>query len=161
MQESDELLRRLSDAGVAFVVVGGVAAIAHGAQRMTQDLDIVAPFNSDNMQRLLAAVRDVHPRNATRPDLGEIMATPEELAQYRNLYLVTDIGRLDVLGELPPVGHYPQAAANALQVDLFGHRYAILGLDDLIRIKRSIGRPKDQEVAAELEAIRERLARPL
>jgi len=157
MQESDELLRRLLRNGVEFVIVGGLAAIAHGAQRMTQDLDITAAFTSENMARLLAALRDVHPRNATRPDLGELKASPEELARYRNLYLLTDIGRLDVLGELPPIGGYAEALVHALKVEIFGSACAVLGLEDLIRIKRSLARPKDQEVAAELEMIRERL----
>ncbi len=157
MQETDELLRRLGRARVEFVVVGGLAAIAHGARRTTQDLDITAAFTPENMSRLLAALADVHPRNATRPDLGEIRATPEELAGYRNLYLLTDIGRLDVLGELPPIGGYAEAAVHALRVELFGSSCAILGLDDLIAIKRSLARPKDQEVVAELEMIRERL----
>lgn len=157
MQESDELLRRLGAAGVEFVVVGGLAAVAHGASRMTIDLDIAAAFTPDNMARLLAALRDVRPRYATRPDLGEVTASPEELARYRNLYLVTDIGRLDVLGELPPIGGYREATTNAVNVDLMGHPCKILGIDDLIRIKRSIARAKDLEVAAELEAIRERL----
>ena len=157
MQETDELLRRLGRAGVEFVVVGGLAAIAHGAQRTTQDLDIAAAFTPENMSRLLVALADVHPRNATRPDLGEIRATPEELAGYRNLYLVTDIGRLDVLGELPPIGGYAEAAANALRVVVFGSPCAILGLEDLIAIRRSLARPKDQEAVAELEMIRERL----
>jgi len=157
VQESDELLRRLSEGGVEFVIVGGLAAIAHGAQRMTNDVDIAAAFTPENMARLLAALHDVHPRNAVRPDLGDIQASPEELSRFRNLDIVTDIGRLDVLGELPPIGRYADALANSVQIELFGHTCAILGLDDLIRIKQSLARPKDQEVAAELMAIRERL----
>lgn len=159
MQETDELLRRLIRGGVEFVVVGGLAAVAHGARRMTLDLDITAAFTPENMARLLAALHDVHPRNATRPELGEIRATPDELARYRNIYLVTDIGKLDVLGELPPIGGYAEAAAHALRVNLFGSSCAILGLDDLIRIKRSLARPKDQEVVAELEMIRDQSRR--
>jgi len=155
VQESVELLRRLSEGGVEFVIVGGLAAIAHGSQRMTNDVDIAAAFTPENMARLLTALRDVHPRNAVRPDLGEIQASPEDLAKFRNLYLATDIGRLDVLGELPPIGRYADALANAVRIDLFGYPCSILGLDDLIRIKQSLTRPKDLEVAAELIAIRE------
>ncbi len=157
-QSNDKLLRCLIDGGVDFVIVGGIAAIAHGALRTTLDLDIVAAFNRDNMDRLLRALRDFHPRNSARPDLGELRATPEELAGYRNLYLTTDVGELDVLGELPPVGGYAEAAASAIQVELFGKRCAILGLDHLIAIKEFLGRPKDQEALRELRAIRERLA---
>lgn len=157
MQRSDELLRRLIDRGVEFVVVGGLAAIAHGSQRMTQDLDIVAAFTEDNLRRLMAALAEVHPRNAARPDLGEIQATPVELARFRNLYLRTDIGHLDVLGELPPLGGYADAVHTSIQVPIFGRSCPILGLDALIQVKESLDRSKDREVAAELRAIRDRI----
>lgn len=156
-QSNDRLLRCLVDGGVDFVIVGGIAAIAHGALRTTLDLDIVAAFNRDNMDRLLRALRELHPRNAARPDLGELQTTAEELARYRNLYLLTDSGELDVLGELPPVGGYAEAAAGAVHVELFGKRCAVLGLDHLIAIKEFLGRPKDQEALRELRAIRARL----
>jgi hypothetical protein len=156
-QSNAELLRRLVDAGVEFVIIGGFAAIAHGARRTTLDLDIVAAFTPDNMRRLLAALRDVHPRNSARPDLGEIQASPEELARYRNLFMATDIGDLDVLGELPPVGRYAEAAASAVRVELFGRACEILGLDHLIAIKEHLGRQKDLEVLRELRVIREQL----
>lgn len=156
-QFNDKLLRLLIDGGVDFVIVGGIAAIAHGALRTTLDLDVVAAFNPENMTRLLAALHEVHPRNAARPDLGEIQATAEELARYRKIYLVTDVGELDVLGELPPIGGYAEAAATAEQFDLFGKECAVLGLDQLIAIKEHLGRAKDLEALCELRAIRERL----
>lgn len=156
-QFNDKLLRLLIDGGVDFVIVGGIAAIAHGALRTTLDLDVVAAFNHENMGRLLAALHEVHPRNAARPDLGEIEATAEELARYRNLYLVTDVGELDVLGELPPIGGYAEAAETAVRFELFGKECAVLGLDQLIAIKEHLGRAKDLEALRELRAIRERL----
>lgn len=156
-QSNDKLLRLLIDGGVEFVIVGGIAAIAHGALRTTLDLDIVAAFSHENMARLLRALREVHPRNAARPDLGEIQVTAEELAKYRNLYLVTDVGELDVLGELPPIGGYAEAAAGAVRFELFGEECAVLGLDQLIAIKEYLGRSKDLEALRELEVIRERL----
>lgn len=154
-QSNAELLRRLLDAGVDFVIVGGWAAIAHGARRTTLDLDVVAAFDRDNMARLLDALKDTHPRNAARPDLGELTASPEELARYRNLYLTTDFGELDVLGELPPVGGYAEAAAGAVKVELFGRACAILGIDHVIAIKEYLGRPKDHEALRELRALRD------
>lgn len=155
-QSNAELLRRLLDAGVDFVIVGGWAAIAHGARRSTLDLDIVAAFNRENMARLLAALADTHPRNSARPDLGELVASPEELARYRNLYLTTDFGELDVLGELPPVGGYSEAAASAVEVEMFGRTCPILAIEHIIAIKEFLGRPKDHEALRELRELRDK-----
>lgn len=152
-----QLLSRLIAADVEFVLIGGVAAAVHGSDQMTRDLDILAVFSPDNMARLLGAVRDLHPHNSARPDLGELRATPEELARYRNLYLATDLGRLDVLGEIPPLSGYPEVAAEAAQTQLFGATCKVIALDHLITIKESVARPKDLLVAAELRAIRDRL----
>jgi len=156
-QQNAELIRRLAAAEVAFVIVGGIAAAAHGGSRVTFDLDIVAPFTADNMARLLAALRDVHPRYVTRPDLA-VEATAEELGRYRNLYLLTDIGRLDVLGELPPLGGYTEAAATAIHATVVGVPCRVIGLDALITIKESVGREQDKIDVRMLREIRKRRA---
>lgn len=153
----EQLLAVLLASGVEFVLVGGVAAAVHGSEQLTKDLDVFAVFTVENMTRLLAALRPLHPRNAARPDLGELTADPAELARYRNLYLLTDLGRLDVLGELPPLGGYAEVEAGADRVELFGATCKVLGLDQLIAIKEAVARPKDLLVAAELKAIRDRL----
>lgn len=157
MQDTPDLLQRLLAAGFEFVIVGGVAAAVHGSARNTDDLDIAAVFTPDNMARLLAALRPLRPRNAARPDLGELDSTPEQLARYRNLYLVTDSGRLDILGEVPPLASVSEIATAADQVQFLGATCKVISLDHLITVKEAVGRPKDLLVAAELRAIRERL----
>jgi hypothetical protein len=157
MQDTPDLLQRLLAAGFDFVLVGGVAAAVHGSAYNTDDLDVLTTFTQDNMTRLLAAVMPLRPRHLTRPDLGEIDVTPAELTRYRNLYLVTDSGRLDILGEVPPVGRYAEVAATATPTPMFGASCKVIALDDLIRIKETVARPKDLLVAAELKAIRDRL----
>ena len=56
MQRTPELLRLLLEAGVEFVLIGGVAAIAHGASTFTLDCDITASFSESNLARLLATL---------------------------------------------------------------------------------------------------------
>jgi hypothetical protein len=139
------------------VIVGGVAAAVHGSARHTDDLDVAAVFTPDNMARLLAALRPLRPRNATRPDLGELDTTPEQLARHRNLYLVTDSGRLDILGEIPPIASVAEIDDAAERIEFLGATCKVIALDHLITIKESVARPKDLLVAAELRAIRDRL----
>lgn len=67
-QDNEGLLREMLAAGFEFAIVGGVAAVLHGATRMTVDLDVLAPFTEANLQRLLDALAPHDPRHATRPD---------------------------------------------------------------------------------------------
>lgn len=152
-QRNLALLERLTDAGVEFCIVGGVAAVLHGATRMTVDLDIAVPFDQPNLTRLLTALADLDPRHATRPELRVIDDPIERLLAFRMLLLETDWGRLDVLREVTPLGLYP--ALKTIEVDVGPRRCKILSLDDLIAVKRSLTRPQDVEVALQLEAIRD------
>ncbi|MEW5741302.1 MAG: hypothetical protein AB1938_20435 [Myxococcota bacterium] len=157
MQNTPELLRRLLDAGFEFVVVGGVAAIAHGSASFTVDFDVVASLTVENCRLLLKALDGLEPRFYQTPGRPPMRRTAEELAQFKNVYLDTTLGRIDVLGSLPPVGTFADVARRALTVQLFGHSCRIVSLDDLITVKAHVGRPKDKQVELELRAIRERM----
>lgn len=113
MQQTPALLRVLVDAGVEFVIIGGVAAIAYGSATFTQDFDITAAFTEDNLARLLKALAPFHPRYALAVPKRPVTESPAELAANRNLYLLTDLGRLEVLSEVVPVGPYVEVAARA------------------------------------------------
>ena len=150
------LLEALLDADVEFVVVGGTAALVHGAATPTDDLDVAAPLTVENIERLLSALRPLRPRHVTRPDLGEVWQTPEELSRFRLLLLETDLGRLDVLAEIEPLGGIGDL--QTINVELVPNRpVRVLSLDQLIQVKAHLGRPKDKIVEAELRAIRDLL----
>src|SRR5579863_3622347 len=95
------LLRALSAARVEFAVVGGVAAVLHGAATATYDLDILMPFTVENCEHLLAAIQPLQPRFSDTVARPPLRLSAQELAAFKNLYLSTDLGRLDVLGSLP------------------------------------------------------------
>jgi predicted nucleotidyltransferase len=152
-QRSDDLLTLLQDAGFEFVVVGGVAAIAHGATRSTRDLDVVAPFTPANLQRLLDALGPHAPKHLTRPDLGVVSQTAAELSAHRLLLLVSDLGRLDVLREVPPIGAHDDLETVEMEL-VAGRRFRVISLDQLIAIKAALTRPQDKDVERDLRAIR-------
>ena len=56
------ILRRLVDAGVDFVLIGGSAAIAHGSAVTTGDVDICASLDHENAVRIIRAFHGAHPR---------------------------------------------------------------------------------------------------
>jgi predicted nucleotidyltransferase len=153
------LLGALQDAGVEFCVIGGVAAIAHGALTPTQDLDVAAPMTVENLSRLLAALAPYHPKHATRPDLGVITASAQELTHFRLLLLDTDLGRLDVLKTVEPIGEFDQLHMSELSL-VSDQLVRVITLDQLIEVKAHLRRPKDKIVESELRAIRDRLHDP-
>jgi predicted nucleotidyltransferase len=155
-QKSPELLRVLLEAGVDFVLVGGVAAIAHGSATFTLDMDVVAPLTAENCERILRALGPYSPRFYQTPGSPRVTRTAKELSEFRNLYFDTTLGRIDLLGSLPPIGSYEKVASRAQATDVFGRACKIIHLDDLIEVKAFVGRPKDKMVELELRAIRTR-----
>ena len=69
--------------------------------------------------------------------------------------MITDIGDIDLLGEVKGVGTYSDLIKNAVTVTLWSMSIEIISLDELIISKRAAGRPKDLLVIPELETLRE------
>jgi len=156
---SAELLRRMVEHQVEFVVVGGVAAVALGSAMNTDDLDVAFPFTEENLRRLFAALEGLHPLYYMTLDKRPVREAPDQLVSFKNLYLATDVGRLDLLGSVPPVGDYERIASHAEKLTVFDLEVRVIALEDLITVKAHVGRPKDRHVELELRAIRELRAR--
>jgi hypothetical protein len=149
------MLAGLVQAHVKFVVVGGVAGALHGAERVTNDLDIVYDaLDQANVRSLadLLATWEAYPREVER-GLPFIM-DHRTLHSAPTLTLVTREGDLDVLDRVEGVGDYAAAAKRSDLVEAFGIEFRILDLPTLIRAKRATGRPKDREALLELEVLR-------
>jgi len=155
MTDFEALLAALGEHEVAFIVVGGAAAIAHGSARLTQDLDIVYQRTEANLDRLATALAPWKPYLRGVPPGLPFVWSRSTLARGLNFTLVTSLGDIDLLGEIPGGGTYEELFPNALQLQVFGTRCLCLSLAQLIRAKRAAGRPKDLEAIAELEAIEE------
>ena len=147
------MLQGLIAARVRFVVVGGVAAAAHGSAHVTNDLDICYDSTPDNVARLAALLAgwDAYPRGVDRGlpffmDERQLRTTPL-------LTLTTREGDLDVLDRVAGVGTFADTLERSVEFDGFGVRFPVLDLPDLIRAKRAAGRPKDIAQLPELEAL--------
>ena len=151
---SIEMLRRLSDAGVDYVLIGGVAANAHGSATATDDLDVFAPLSHDNVVAIVRAFAGTNLRWRHRPDLPELTPDNPQLRGLKNMYLRCDLGQMDVLGELPEAGSYAEVRAASVEMEVQGVRCHVINLDSLISVKRTVGREKDLRVARELELLR-------
>lgn len=155
MTDFEALLQRLSDCQVEFIIVGGAAATAHGAARLTLDLDIVYRRSSDNIVRLVAALTQHHPYLRGAPPGLPFVWDARTVTQGLNFTLTTDLGDLDLLGEIIGGGKYEDLLPNSPTIRIFDRDCRCLDLDTLIRVKRAAGRPKDFDGIAELETIRE------
>jgi hypothetical protein len=148
------LLRRLVDADVDFVVIGGIAAIAHGSPQFTRDLDIAYAGDEDNLQRLGEVLVTLGARLRGVTDDVPFVPDGRTLRHTRVLTLDTPDGALDLLAEPDASGGYAQLRANAIEAAVSGVTVRIAGLEDLLAMKKAAGRPKDRVYVEELEAIR-------
>ena len=152
------LLRRLTDGGVDFVVIGGIAAIAHGSPQITRDLDVAYAGDVDNLERLGKVLVDLGATLRGVTDDVPFVPDGRTLRGTRVLTLDTPDGRLDVLAEPDGSRGYANLRANGMEITVSGVTVKVAGLEDLIAMKKAAGRPKDRIYIEELEAIR-RLSR--
>ena len=149
------ILRVLLESKVDFILVGGVAAVAHGSARATYDVDAVYDRSRENIARLAEALAPLKPYLRGAPPGLPFRWDAETIAHGLNFTLTTLLGDLDLLGEIVGGGGYRDLRRHAMALPLFGTQCLCLDLDTLIRVKRAAGRPKDLEAIAELEVLRE------
>ena len=155
MTDLGGLLGALADAGVEMIVVGGAAATAHGAARLTQDVDVVYERSPDNLQRVVAALRSHHPYPRGAPPGLPFVFDIQTLRNGGNFTLQTDLGAIDLLADITGGGSYHDLLPSTLALNAFGRMVRCLTLPKLIEVKRAAGRPKDFEAIAELEILLE------
>jgi|KBSSwiStaDraftv2_1062776.scaffolds.fasta_scaffold296051_2 hypothetical protein len=148
-------LRLLGEYRVDCVIVGGVAAAIHGSSLLTSDLDVCYARDSANLKRLAEALQSVHARLRNAPEGLPFILDAETLRRGLNFTFATDIGDLDLLGEVRGIGHFEAVVTDSVTVELFGYRFAVMDIGKLILAKRAAGRPKDLVALPELEAIQE------
>lgn len=155
MQDLKKLLKLLTHSSIEFVVVGGFAAVLHGSNQTTRDIDICILYDSDQMQALREMLAPLHPYHRMNETRESFLDTPKDLSKKQDFHLMTDWGALDVIHHIEGVGSYWDVLKNSCELELYGGKCHVISLDDLIKSKRTLGRHRDIVVAMELEAIRE------
>jgi hypothetical protein len=149
------LLKSLLDNEVEFVLIGGFASVIHGSNHVTQDLDICAVISNDQIEKIRKALKElspIHRMNLKANVSFNDRPLPDENVQ--NIYLQTDAGVLDILSSVIGVGDFNELKRNAIQFPLFGKKCLVISIDDLIKCKQSMTRPKDKIVLEELLRIK-------
>ena len=155
MAEIAQGLKLFADFKVDCVVVGGVAAGARGSSHVTYDLDVCYSRDPANLDRLAKALQSVNATLRGAPKDLPFRLDAGTLARGLNFTFETDIGSIDILGEVQGVGSYPECLEDSNVLELFDNSCRVLSLEKLIAAKRSAGRVKDLSMLPELEAILE------
>jgi hypothetical protein len=159
--DAREIFRVLNEHKVEYIVVGAFAVQTHGFVRNTVDLDIVPRPDLGNLSRLGEALGSMGAR-VFKPAQPVSVTDPRLLRGASLVPLMTDHGRLDLLNLASTAGlsaDYAAIRERALEVELDGATLAVVGLDDLIRMKKAAGREQDLADIRALTALEEDLAR--
>jgi hypothetical protein len=155
-QNDKALLTRLKEQRVKFVIIGGVCGVLHGASLVTLDLDICCRFSRENLRRIEAAVKDLHPRHRLTANKLPLELTDELCGSLKNIYINTDFGVLDCLSEVSGIGGYEKVLQRSIPHSMSYGEFRILNLDALIAAKSAAGREKDLDAVKLLRAIKEK-----
>lgn len=150
------LLRRLTEAEVDFVIVGGVAVVLQASPRFTRDLDVCYATSQQNLGRLAEVLIDL---GATLRGVDEdlpFVPDVRTLSGTQLLTLSTREGDIDLLVDPDGSPGYAALRARADRMDLDGLTVAVASIDDLIAMKRAAGRPQDLVDLESLELARRR-----
>lgn len=154
-----ELIRSLVAGRVEFIIVGGAAAIAHGASRLTEDLDLVYRRNQQNVETIINSLAPFAPYLRGAPADLPFKWEAETIWSGFNFTLTTSLGPLDLLADITLGGTYEDLLPYTVTLDVFDCKCLCLGLERLIEVRHAAGRPKDFEAIAELQALLEERSR--
>lgn len=145
--DATRLLGALDQAGVRFLVIGGVACVLHGAPYQTVDCDVTPEESDDNLARLSTALDELGARIWTGDDGGlEFRHDAQSLKDARTWNLITRHGLLDISFEPDGTAGYPELIKRAVFVEVDGVRFAVASLDDVVVSKQAAAREKDLRV---------------
>jgi predicted nucleotidyltransferase len=151
-------VRKFHEAGIRFVLIGGLALRAHGSNYLTTDADFAYAIEPDNLERLAAFLPTIHARVLGRPANDGFVITARTLERVRFLNLFTDWGEVDVMREIGGVDSFEGLWERAVPMDFGGFVVRVASIDDLIAMKRAANRPKDQAHIYELLALKKLIA---
>jgi hypothetical protein len=154
------ILVRFADAGVDFVVIGGVAGGAYGSAYGTEDVDLAYARATENLERMAGLLRGLDATLRGAPADLHFQLDPRSLAEGGNFTFETRLGPIDILAFPAGAPPFEQLRAAATVIDVEGRKVRIASLDHLIAMKEAAGRPKDLLMASEYRVISDELRAP-
>ena len=153
------ILGTLTRHGVDFLLVGGLAGMAHGSAYPSYDVDVAYERGRANIERLAGALSELDARLRGAPDDLPFTPDADTIAVGLNFTFDTRLGPLDIIGEPLRGWRYRRFADAAVEVTFEGVRIRVVSLDHLIAMKSAANRPKDQLMVAEYITLAEEIRR--
>jgi hypothetical protein len=165
--DTERILGALARHGVDYVLVGGLAALAHGSTIATADADVLPSTAPENLERLLDALEELEAmilvgERRLAMEAGQVWEATElntkgadAIVGAEAWHFTTSAGPLDVVVSVTGVGAFDVVAARSEQRGVFDVRIQVAAIEDLIASKEATGRPKDEAILRELREIRE------
>ena len=151
-------LRTLVQDGVRFVLIGGYAGALRGSPVITGDVDVCYARDDENLQRLAGALRSLDARLRGAPADVPFQLDARALRAGDHFTFSTSAGPLDILGTPSGTRGFRDLDADATDEVVDGMTIRVASIEDLIRMKRASGRPKDRIALEWLSAVRDEAA---
>jgi predicted nucleotidyltransferase len=155
------LFKALNDAGVQYVVVGGLATVLHGYPRFTADVDIVINLEKQEAEKAIKTITSlglqarlpVDPMDFTVESIRESWIEKKNMLVFsfydpKNTMLIVDVF---VREPLP----FSELSARAKPIAMNDIVVPVCDIDQLIEIKQKAGRDKDIQDIKYLRGIRD------
>jgi len=155
--QADRLLRVLHTHEVDFIVIGGMAGLAHGSSYPTYDLDIAYSRDQRNLERMAAALAELDVTLRGAPANLPLQLDAQTLANGANFTFDSSYGSFDILGHADGMGSYEALRSDADVATIEGIEVRVASLDHLISMKRAANRPKDRLMVEEYLSLDDQL----
>ena len=147
--ELHKLLEPLARHGVDFILIGGMAGIAHGSSYPSYDLDVAYARDPANIVRLVAALEEIGVRLRGGPEDLPFQLDSRTIENGANFTFVTPFGDFDILADVAGIKSFDHLAADAMEIEVMGVPVRIASIDHLIAMKRAASRTKDKLMVEE------------
>ncbi len=155
MLNLNKILTALQNYNVHFILIGGQAAVVQGSAYLTYDVDICYARDKENLENIVRALAPFHPYLRGVEKGLPFIFDAKTLEIGLNFTFTTDIGDIDILGEIEGIGIYEEVIKHSEVMQIYDIPCNVLTIEGLIKSKKSVGRPKDEVVIKEMEAILE------
>jgi hypothetical protein len=147
--KANPLLRALTEQGVDFVVVGGMAGLAHGSAYPTYDLDVAYARDRENIARLVVALSAIGVTLRGAPADLPFQLDARTLENGSNFTFDSPHGSFDILADVAGIGAYDELRGKAVVTTIEDVEVRVASIDHLIAMKRAANRPKDRLMVEE------------
>lgn len=153
------LLETLARHDVDFIVVGGLAGMVLGSSYPSFDLDIAYERSPTNLERLVAALRELKVTLRGAPEEVAFVLDARTLRAGANFTFDTSYGPLDILGDIAGAPPYEKLRADSVTGEIAGVGIRVSSIDHLIAMKDAAGRTKDKLMATEYRTLADEIRR--